>query len=335
MNLIPSWAWWQLHRSPTRRCCPPGQKSYGFFVLFFLRTKSFETKVHSLRSKDSNGFCTFDKSSKLPKRLAAEKLIFETTQKHLKWTCVETISWLLSIDFWQSDLRQTPLSGKEFLHPTSSSFVQACCLSVRSNLCLLPSLHNVCFELLKHMPCVLLQGQCGNASSLDDFCKTVCKWEIHMHIREKYILAAGKHEHMLSAQQHHNKIKKCASWFHSFPNSLDDQVSERVWEFLRSTSTCNPDGAWTVLRTLWHRRTQVIFYWQQTHFPGFLLQKYVKRKNVGPKLHWHHWQPPHSLQLKSLSFARTQHSRPKILSQGLRKGFQAELHLLTLPQADI
>ena len=22
-NLIPSWAWWQLHRSPTRRCCPP------------------------------------------------------------------------------------------------------------------------------------------------------------------------------------------------------------------------------------------------------------------------------------------------------------------------
>lgn len=68
---------------------------------------------------------------------------------------------------------------------------------------------------------------------------------------------------------------------HAVTNRLDDQVSERVWKFLRSTSTCHPASAWTVLRTVWHRRTQVIFCWQQTHFPGFLLQKYVKRKNVG------------------------------------------------------
>lgn len=166
-NLIPSWAWWQLHRSPTRRCCPP--MAILCCLFFFNGQSRSRQKCTPCDRKIPMAYVP------LPKRLAAEKLIYSTTT----WledsdiiickTCVETISWLLSIDFWQSDLRQTRLTGKEFLHPTSS-LLQACCLSVRSNFCLLLSLHNVCFELFKHMPCALLQGQCGNASYLDDFC---------------------------------------------------------------------------------------------------------------------------------------------------------------------
>ena len=67
-NLIPSWAWWQLHRSPTRRCCPP--MAILCCLFFFNGQNRSRQKCTPCDRKIPMAYVP------LPKRLAAEKLIF-------------------------------------------------------------------------------------------------------------------------------------------------------------------------------------------------------------------------------------------------------------------